>query len=190
MTNFAAGTSTDRLGAGGLAGDLAEKVAEQVLAERGRPLIGYGPKRLSTGNAPSASWPKTIAHTPDYLSLGAFVEVQGTNQDKMFFKHSKLWACWQWEQWAGMPVRFVLFIQHQGRVILTDLATLAWAVRDQRSVWDEQGPGEDTNPKPGWWVPLEVLDEHQVADAWRFGRTWWKEGRPHGTELLNLRGVV
>lgn len=185
MGNFAQGTSTERLE--GLAGTPAEKAVERWLATRNRPMFRFGFEKLPTSIAPAASWQPVIRHAPDYLTLGHFLEVQGTNKEQVFFKQSKLQSLKQWEGFGGMTVRFAIWVSHQDRVIATNLNGVLWAIRHDDAEWSDVGPGlgEDPTPKPGWWVPLEVLDGMEVVDAWD-AENAWREKRDLYDQMLEV----
>lgn len=160
----------DRYGANAMAGDLAESKVAEVLAAMNRPVANFGPRRVSTERAQQMTWDRVIRHAPDFLGWGRFIEVQGSNGTYVIFKQEKLEDL-TW--WAGiMPVFFGIYLQAQDKVIFCDLATIVWAIAHADS--EELILDADTRyPKQAWKVPVSVLMERRVVDAFAASKVEW-----------------
>ncbi len=152
----------DRYGENSLAGDLAEDKVSIVLEQLDRPVVPFGPRRVSTKRAQHTTWTKEIRHAPDFLGWGRFIEVQGSDGDTVIFKQDKTEALTWWD--TIMPVFFGIYLQRQEEVMFCDIETVMWAI-SQPGV-EEITLDEDTrNPKTAWIVPVSVLLDRQTTDA-------------------------
>lgn len=145
-----------------MAGDLAESKVEKVLSDMDRPVASFGPRRVSTARAQQMTWERRIRHAPDFLGWGRFIEVQGSNGSYVIFKQEKLEDLSWWS--TVMPVFFGIYLQAQDQVIFCDLASVLWAISHETSeelVLD----GDTRYPKQAWKVPVSVLMERRVIDA-------------------------
>jgi hypothetical protein len=152
----------DRYGENAMAGDLAESKVEKVLADMDRPIASFGPRRVSTARAQQMTWDRRIRHAPDFLGWGRFIEVQGSNGEYVIFKQEKLEDLSWWS--SVMPVFFGIYLQAQDRVIFCDFASVLWSLAHQDTeelVLD----AETRYPKQAWKVPVPVLMERRVKDA-------------------------
>jgi hypothetical protein len=153
----------DRYGEGAMAGDLAEEKVSQVLAEQlDRPVASFGPRRVSTARAQQMTWDRRIRHAPDFLGWGRFIEVQGSNGEYVIFKQEKLDdLLW----WAGMmPVFFGIYLMSQDKVIFCDIGSVIWSLSQEGT--EELVLDADTRyPKQAWKVPVSILFELRVVDA-------------------------
>lgn len=155
-------SSLDRIGEEAMAGDLAESKVEQVMAALDRPVHPFGPRRVPTERVQQMTWPPIIRHMPDYLGWGRFIEVQGSNGTVVIFKDEKLRSL---EWWDGiMPVFMGIYLQAQDEVMFCDLPTIRWAIShpDVKQLTLDEGT---RNPKLAWEVPVAVLMERRVKDA-------------------------
>ena len=145
-----------------MAGDLAESKVEQVMAAMDRPVQPFGPRRVSTARAQQMTWDRRVRHAPDFLGWGRFIEVQGSNGSYVIFKHEKLDDLMWWA--VLMPVFFGIYLQAQDQVIFCDIASIFWAIAHEDS--EELILDKDTRyPKQAWKVPVSVLLERRVVDA-------------------------
>jgi hypothetical protein len=152
----------DRYGENSLAGDLAEAKVTKVLEAMDRPVVQFGPKRVSTKRAQHTTWTREIRHAPDFLGWGRFIEVQGSDGETVIFKQEKTEALTWWD--TIMPVFYGIYLQRQDQVLFCDIETVMWAI-SQPGV-EEITLDEDTrNPKTAWVVPIDVLLERQTTDA-------------------------
>lgn len=152
----------DRYGADGMAGDLAESKVSAVCEARNRPLQPFGPRRVPTERAQHTTWVDVVRHSPDFLEWGRFMEVQGSDGNTIIFKAGKLQALSWWD--TLMPVFFGIYLQAQDEVLFCDLPTVLWAIAHEDS--EEMILDPDTrNPKQAWRVPVAVLKERLVTDA-------------------------
>lgn len=119
MTTFAERNWTERET---VLGDPAETAFVNWCKNTGLAVVRYG---LSRPPISLVNVPPFIRYTPDFMSGDNLIEVQGCGQDQTFkFKHDKLWAAVQWDEW--MEVCFWLWNQPQniGHMIkLRDLFT-------------------------------------------------------------------
>lgn len=103
-------------------GDPAEKAFEHWANDNHIVYARYG---LNRPPFPIYELPTFIRHTPDYVTATHLIEVQGCGHDQTFkFKHDKLWAMVQWDEW--MEVKFWLWNQPQNTghtILLRDLFT-------------------------------------------------------------------
>jgi hypothetical protein len=152
----------DRLGSDGMAGDLAESKVEQVMAAMDRPVHPFGPRRVPMERGQQMTWDPIVRHMPDYLGWGRFIEVQGSNGTVIIFKDDKLRSL---EWWDGiMPVFMGIYLQAQDEVMFCDLPTVRWAIAQpnvRQFILDEN----TRNPKLAWEVPVSVLTDRRVKDA-------------------------
>jgi len=152
----------DRYGENSLAGDLAEEKVTQVLEAMDRPVVSFGPKRVSTKRAQHTTWTREIRHAPDFLGWGRFIEVQGSDGDTVIFKQEKTEALTWWD--TIMPVFYGIYLQRQNEVLFCDLETVMWAI-SQEGVEEITLDADTRNPKTAWIVPISVLMERQTTDA-------------------------
>jgi hypothetical protein len=162
----------DRYGENSLAGDLAESKVTQVLAAMDRPVVEFGPKRVSTKRAQHTTWTREIRHAPDFLGWGRFIEVQGSDGETVIFKQEKTEALTWWD--TIMPVFYGIYLQKQNEVLFCDLETVMWAI-SQEGVEEITLDADTRNPKTAWIVPVSVLLERQTTDA--FASTKAAKGR-------------
>lgn len=152
----------DRYGADAMAGDLAESKVAEVLDNMDRPVASFGPRRVSTARAQQMTWERRIRHAPDFLGWGRFIEVQGSNGSYVIFKQEKLEDLTWWA--SIMPVFFGIYLQAQDTVIFCDLASVLWSISHEDA--EELVLDPDTRyPKQAWKVPVPVLMERRVIDA-------------------------
>lgn len=161
-TPFYEQAAENRYGATAMAGDLAESKVEQVLAAMDRPVASFGPRRTSTARAQHMTWARVVRHAPDFLGWGRFIEVQGSGGVYVIFKQEKLEdLAW----WSGiMPVFFGIYLQSTDTVIFCDFASILWSVAHEDT--EPLILDEDTRyPKQAWKVPVRILLELRVVDA-------------------------
>jgi hypothetical protein len=152
----------DRYGEGAMAGDLAESKVEQVMAAMDRPVASFGPRRVSTARAQQMTWDRVIRHAPDFLGWGRFIEVQGSNGTYVIFKQEKMEDLSWWS--TIMPVFIGIYLQAQDQVIFVELSCVLWAIAHtdtEEMILD----AETRYPKQAWKVPVSVLMERRVVDA-------------------------
>lgn len=155
-------SGVNRYGEQAMAGDLAESKVEQVMAGMDRPVVPFGPRRVSTARAQQMTWDRVVRHAPDFLGWGRFIEAQGSGGDYVIFKAEKLHDLSWWA--TIMPVFFGIYLQAQDQVIFCDLGSVMWAIAHENS--EELTLDADTNyPKQAWKVPVSVLMERRVVDA-------------------------
>lgn len=161
-TPFYEKTGENRYGADAMAGDLAESKVEEVMAAMDRPVVPFGPRRVSTARAQQMTWDRVVRHAPDFLGWGRFIEAQGSNGTYVIFKEEKI-ADLTW--WASlMPVFLGIYLQPQDTVIFCDLGSVRWALSHPDT--EELILDAGTNyPKQAWKVPVSVLMERRVVDA-------------------------
>lgn len=152
----------DRYGENSLAGDLAEEKVTQVLEAMDRPVVSFGPKRVSTKRAQHTTWTREIRHAPDFLGWGRFIEVQGSDGETVIFKQEKTEALTWWD--TIMPVFYGIYLQRQNEVLFCDLETVMWAI-SQEGVEEIILDADSRNPKTAWIVPISVLKERSTTDA-------------------------
>jgi hypothetical protein len=155
-------TGENRYGADAMAGDLAESKVEEVMAAMDRPVVPFGPRRVSTARAQQMTWDRVVRHAPDFLGWGRFIEAQGSNGTYVIFKEEKI-ADLTW--WASlMPVFLGIYLQQQDTVIFCDLGSVRWALAHPDT--EELILDAGTNyPKQAWKVPVSALMERRVVDA-------------------------
>jgi hypothetical protein len=163
MTAFHTRSGEERYGANAMAGDMAEAAVLTVCQNRNRPVVPFGPRRVSTERAQQMTWQKEIRYTPDFLEFGRFIEVQGCGESgKIIFKKEKLEALIFWN--GMMPVFFGIFNSSLNEVMFAHLSAILWAVQHPDStpiVLDE-----DTKyPKDAWEVPWTLLLGVEFDDA-------------------------
>lgn len=152
----------NRYGENAMAGDLAEAKVSQVLEAMDRPVASFGPRRVSTARAQQMTWDRRVRHAPDFLGWGRFIEAQGSNGVYVIFKQEKLEDLTWWH--SIMPVFFGIYLQAQDEVIFCDLPSVLWALAHKDA--EELILDADTRyPKQAWKVPVEVLLERRVKDA-------------------------
>jgi hypothetical protein len=151
-----------RYGEHGMAGDLAESKVADVLAAMDRPVQSFGPRRTSTARAQHTTWHSLIRHAPDFLGWGRFIEVQGSNGQVVIFKQEKLDDLMWWD--TIMPVFFGIYLQSEDKVIFCDLASVLWSLSQEGTEGLTLDPNT-RNPKPAWKVPVTVLLQRRVIDA-------------------------
>jgi hypothetical protein len=162
MAAFYEQTGENRYGADAMAGDLAEEKVAKVLADMDRPVASFGPRRVSTARAQQMTWDRRIRHAPDFLGFGRFIEAQGSNGSYIIFKQEKLEDLTWWA--TIMPVFFGIYLQGQDQVIFCDIGSVIWAIANKES--EELILDKDTRyPKQAWKVPVSVLMERRVLDA-------------------------
>jgi hypothetical protein len=163
MQAFHTLSGEDRYGADGLAGDMAEAAVRAVCQNRNRPVVDFGPKRVSTERAQQMTWQKEVRYAPDFLEFGRFIEVQGCGQSgNVIFKKEKLDALIFWN--GLMPVFFGIYNSATKQVMFADLPAVLWAVHhpDSRPIVLD----EDTKyPKDAFEVPWQLLKGVEFADA-------------------------
>lgn len=161
-------TGMERYGADSIAGDLAEAAVAKVCDEQlNRPVVRFGPARVSTERAQQTTWHSLVRYAPDFLQFGRFIECQGTNGVYIIFKKDKLEALITWNAW--MPVWFGLYNSRDDQVIFADLASVLWAIHHP-SVQPMILDAETSFPKEAWKVPLEVLFESRYTNAFDAAR--------------------
>lgn len=161
-TPFYEKTGENRYGANAMAGDLAESKVEEVMAAMDRPVASFGPRRVSTARAQQMTWDRVIRHAPDFLGWGRFIEAQGSNGTYVIFKQEKLEDLTWWA--SIMPVFLGIYLQSDDKVIFCDLASVIWALAHEDT--EELILDGNTNyPKQAWKVPVAVLLERRVVDA-------------------------
>ena len=152
----------NRYGENAMAGDLAESKVSQVLEALDRPVASFGPRRVSTARAQQMTWDRRIRHAPDFLGWGRFIEAQGSNGRTVIFKQEKLEDLTWWQ--SIMPVFFGLYLQAQDEVVFCDLPSVLWALAHPETkelILD----GDTRYPKQAWEIPVPVLLERRVKDA-------------------------
>jgi hypothetical protein len=152
----------DRYGEDAMAGDLAEGKVEAYMESIDRPVIPFGPRRVSTKRAQHTTWMKELRHAPDYLGWGRFIEVQGSDGRTIIFKEDKLNSLIWWN--GLMPVFFAVYLQSQDQIMICDLNAVLWATLDPSS--EEIILDADTRaPKNAWRIPVEVFMDRLTTDA-------------------------
>lgn len=152
----------NRYGENAMAGDLAESKVSQVCDARDRPVASFGPRRVSTARAQQMTWDRRVRHAPDFLEWGRFIEVQGSNGRTVIFKQEKLEDLTWWN--SLMPVFFGIYLQAQDEVIFCDLPSVLWAIAHPETTPLILDP-ETRYPKQAWEIPVPVLLERRVVDA-------------------------
>lgn len=151
-----------RYGDGAMAGDMAEDRVARVLAGMDRPVVPFGPRRVSTARAQHTTWPEVIRHCPDYLGWSRFFEVQGSDGETVIFKQAKLDSLMFWD--TIMPVFFGIYLQRQDEVVFCDMASVLWAIAHPTT--EEIILDADTkNPKDAFRVQVSTLLERRTVDA-------------------------
>jgi hypothetical protein len=158
----------ERYGENALAGDLAEEKVAKVMADMNRPVVPFGPRRVSTERAQQTTWPEVIRFSPDYLGWNRFIECQGFGRDRrIIFKERKLDALIYWN--GIMPVWFGLYDAIEDTVIFADLSSVLWAVHHPETETLELDSGIKAE-KAAYSVPLSVLLERQYNNAFEADR--------------------
>ena len=161
-TPFYERSGMDRYGENAMAGDLAESKVEKVLADLDRPVASFGPRRVSTARAQQMTWDRVIRHAPDFLGWGRFIEVQGSNGTYVIFKQEKMEDLTWWS--TIMPLFIGISLQAPDKVIFCDLASVLWAIA-QEGTEEMILDAETRYPKQAWKVPVSILMERRVVDA-------------------------
>jgi hypothetical protein len=158
----------ERYGADALAGDLAESKVAQVLAAKNRPVVDFGPKRVSTERGQHTTWPELIRFAPDYLGWGRFIECQGFGGNRrILFKERKLDALMFWN--GIMPVWFGLYDAVEDTVIFADLPAVLWAIHHPETETVMLNAGNVVE-KVAYSVPVEILRTVEFKDAFEADR--------------------
>ncbi len=174
MSAFYEQSGEDRYGATAMAGDLAERKVAEVCDARKRPVVRFGPFRVSTERAQQMTWPKEVRYMPDYLEFGRAIECQGSNGDYVIFKEEKLQSLIWWN--TIIPVWFGIYNQATDEVIFADIASVLWAIEHPDTeflILD----ADTRYPKDAYKVQLELLLERKFADAFAAAKVLEQRGK-------------
>lgn len=172
-TPFYEQSGEDRYGADAMAGDLAERKVAAVCEARNRPVVRFGPFRVSTERAQQMTWPKEVRFMPDFLEFGRAIECQGSNGEYVIFKEEKVQALIWWN--TILPVWFGIYNQGTDEVIFADIASVLWAIEHPDTEF--MILDADTRyPKDAYKVPMNVLLERKFADAFAAAKVLQEKG--------------